>query len=255
MSKAEIRKSIQQLRKKIEQRSPVWKFRGKPVIPVGRWEPEDWTTFPDQYHIGFGLWLRPPPDWWKDYLALLTKLEDPRFGQALCSNCAINLAQKAKEDMARCGWDHRGGEEAKEKFYKTCEPSRAVEFRREDAMRKTKLRLYNETAKANNRTCDIINYFKCPYGEERDQLTKNGEAAEKLRKLVEWYDKHWNPCRSTIIPPEDEKKWYHKTETGIIDVTNLEDILKAVEDGRIEKISEEQERFKKEHPRNPLDQP
>jgi hypothetical protein len=113
-------------------------------------------------------------------------------------------------------------------------------------MRQTKFQLYNETAGANNRTCAIINYFKCPYGKERDELTDEGDLAKKLWDLVEWYDTHWNSCHYDI-PSEPEKKWYHRGEPSILDVTNLEDILKACDDGRIDKLAEEYERYKKGH--------
>jgi hypothetical protein len=242
-----IRREIEEVKNRIERMPRIWRFRGKRVVPVDTWELEDWSTFPDEYHIGFSLWLKPPRDWWEDYLALLTKLEDPLFGQQLCSRCAIKLAQEVRESIERFGWAHRGGEKAREEFYKTCESSLVSEFRREDAMRRTCFRLYNETAGANNRACDIINYFKCPYGKERDPLTEDGYQAEKVWKVVEWYDAHWNPNQSTT-PSEQERKWYHRTEPSILDVTDLEDILKARSDGRIQKIAEEQQRYRTENP-------
>jgi len=164
-----------------------------------------------------------------------------------CNSCAIQNTQQVKESIERYGWANRGGEEAREKFYKTCAPYLVLEFRRQDAMRQTQLRLYNEAAGANNRTCDVINYFKCPYGDERGPLTEDGYQAEKLWKVVEWYDAHWNPNSSTI-PAEQQRKWYHQNEPSILDVTNLEDILQADDDGRIQKIAEEQQQYRKENP-------
>jgi hypothetical protein len=244
MSKRSIQREIEGVRKRIEKMPRIWKFRGRRVVPAEKWKLEDWTTFPDEYHIGFE-WLKPPADYWKDYEALLRKLEDPTLGQILCYQCAINNAQQVGETIERFGWDHRGGEKAREEFYKTCPPSHVIEYRREDAMRQTQFRLYNEAAGANKRTCNVLNYFKCPYGEERDQLTDDGYQAEKLWEVVEWYNKHWNPCHYSI-PAEWEKKWYHRSEPSIIDVTNLDDILKATEDGRLKKITEEYERYNKE---------
>jgi hypothetical protein len=60
MSKTAIRKNIEQLKKRIEAGPRILKFRGKRVVPVDKWKLEDWTTFPDEYHIGFSLWLKPP---------------------------------------------------------------------------------------------------------------------------------------------------------------------------------------------------
>jgi len=42
-------------------------------------------------------------------------------------------------------------------------------------------------------------------------------------------------------------KWYHYGEPSIIDVTSYEDVLKAIEDGRLKKIIEERERYEEEH--------
>ena len=196
MSKRSIRREIEGVRKRIEKMPRIWKFRGRRVVSVDQWQPEDWTTFPDEYDEDFSLWLKPPADYWRDYKALLYKLEDPTWGHTLCYHCAIYNAQGVQKTIEQLGWDHRGGEEAREKFYQTCIPSKVLEFRREDAMREVELRLYNEAAGANNRTCDVKNYFKCPYGKERDQLTDDGYLAGKIWKAVEWYDRHWNPGTS-----------------------------------------------------------
>ena len=41
-------------------------------------------------------------------------------------------------------------------------------------------------------------------------------------------------------------KWYHYGEPEIINVTSLDDIVKAMEDGRFDKVVEEHERYMKE---------
>jgi hypothetical protein len=112
-------------------------------------------------------------------------------------------------------------------------------------MRDAEWRLHNEIAGAENRTCNVINYFRCPYGDERKRLTENGSAAGELWKHIEWYNRHWNRS-STHEPAESENKWYHFGETSIVDVGGLDDILKALEDGRMEKIVEAHERYMKE---------
>jgi hypothetical protein len=244
MSKKEIKSSIQAIRRKLEAGPRIWKFRGKRVVPVDHWELEDWTTFPDQYHIGFSHWLKPPKDWWHDYLTLLTKLEDPNFGQTICGNCAIKYAQHARKDDARNDWADRGGIEAREKFYATCNPQSAKKFRLQGGMKKTEINLYDAIG-ANGRSCDIVNYFKCPYPDERDDLTKHGRYAYELWEHVEWYHRHWNGPDS-FTPSEEERKWYHWHDPPIIDVTNLDDIEKALDDGRMNKIIEEHKRYMKE---------
>ena len=249
MSKESIKKNIQQLRKRIKESPRVWKFRGRLVVPIDNWEPGDWTKLPNEYHIAVDLWLLPPNDWWEDYITLLTKLEAPLFGQMICTRrCAIKHAQEAKKEIERDEqhWAKQGGEQVREEFYKTCGEATASDFRREDGMRKTEFRLYNETAGAKNCTCEIINYFRCPYGNERDQLTEAGYNAFNLWEHVQWYDKHWNRSHSyTIFEPE--RKWFHWDEPGVIDVTNLEDIQQAINDGRLHKIITEHERYEKEN--------
>ena len=242
-----IRKQIESLQARINRMPKVARWRGRRVVPVDKWELEDWSTFPDSYHIGFSLWLKPPKDWWNDYLTLLTKTQDPAFGQALCHSCAIYLAQQVRETIEHFSWTDRGGDEAREKFYITCEPYLAAKFRLHDAMEQTHLHLYNEAAGANDRTCNVKNYFKCPYGKEREELREDGHEAKQLWQIVEWYHAHWDPDYS-IIPAESERKWYHRNEPRILDVASLDDVLKAADDGRIQKIAEEKEQYRKENP-------
>jgi len=67
MSKATIKNQIESLKKKFEKSPKIRRFRGRRVVPIDRWQLEDWTMFPDQYHMDFSLWLHPPQEWWKDY--------------------------------------------------------------------------------------------------------------------------------------------------------------------------------------------
>jgi hypothetical protein len=41
-------------------------------------------------------------------------------------------------------------------------------------------------------------------------------------------------------------EWHHWNEPPIIDVTNYDDITRAIEDGRLDRIIEEHERYIKE---------
>jgi hypothetical protein len=111
-------------------------------------------------------------------------------------------------------------------------------------MREEEWRLYNEAAGANDRKCNVINYFQCPYGEERHSLTTDGSAAYALWQQVEWYDRHWN--RPATEPQANDNKWYHFNGPPIINVESLDDILNALEDGRLDKIIQEHERYMKE---------
>lgn len=245
MSKQSIRKNIQQLRKKIEQTPKVWRFHGRPVVPVEKWRFEDWSTFPDQFTLIL-MGADIPKDWRKDYNELMNKIRDPEYANQICGNCAIQQTQDQKEQVARLRWGpDNGGEEAQQKFYDECGKVKAAEFRRRDAFEQVKLGILNELAGANDRTCNVLNFFKCPYGNEHKTLINDGKAASELLEHLEWYDGHWNP-NSNITPAQNQMKWYHYGQPGIIDVTNLDDIKTALADGRISKIAAEHERYMKE---------
>jgi len=179
-----------------------------------------------------------PPEWYRDYLALMSELQDPLYGSEICWNCAIHQAQSAKKeiDSNTKYWEGEIGKVSKEI---------RVSVERNEALRDVEWRVYNELGEANNRTCKVVNYFKCPYGKERRDLIENGSLASEIWENIKWYDQHWNK-NDAYKAPELEIKWYHYGEPEIINVTNLDDIVKALEDGRFEKIAEEHERYMKE---------
>lgn len=248
MSKQNLKKEIQKLQRTVEKAPRVWRFRGRRVVRGDDWNYGDWSKLPDAYHP-LGMWSSSiPKDWFRDYVALLEKIEDPAFGTSRCYHCAIYQAQDLKKEIERGQkyWqENGGGEEAKKKFYEECGEPRASEFRRQDAMREAQWRLYNEAAGAENRTCSVINYFQCPYRDERQTLTEDGYSAHTLWKHIYWYDHHWN-LDTSVTPRSSELKWYHFGEPPIIDVKSFEDIIKALEDGRLEKIILEHKRYMKE---------
>ena len=55
------------------------------------------------------------------------------------------------------------------------------------------------------------------------------------------YDHHWNPDH-TCIPAQVDMKWYH-FEASIIDVTSYDDVMKALDDGRFERVIAEHEKY------------
>jgi len=112
-------------------------------------------------------------------------------------------------------------------------------------MRQVEWRINNELAEANNRTCEILNYLHCPYSDAQDQLLQDGDTAQRLCEHIEWYDRHWNRS-TTYTPAASEHKWYHYDEPPIIDVTNYDDITRAIEDGRLDRIMGEHTRYMKE---------
>ena len=51
----------------------------------------------------------------------------------------------------------------------------------------------------------------------------------------------------SLRPSAQDLKWYYYDEPSILDVTNYEDILEAIEDGRMERIIEERKKYEKEY--------
>jgi len=188
-----------------------------------------------------------PADFSTDYIALMEKLEDPLYGRHRCWWCVINQAEYAKKEIDRRDryWQEHGGEAGKEQHYQELGEPYASNSRREDAIRHVEWRIYNELGGANDRRCEVVNYFHCPYGDEWRQLQLDGYDAYCLWEHIEWYDRHWTPS-TTHTPPAAEMKWYHFNEPPIIDVTCYDDIIQAIEDGRLDKITEEHTRYMKE---------
>jgi hypothetical protein len=159
----------------------------------------------------------------------------------------IHQAQDAKKELDRHDryWQENGGEAAKENWYKEAGEPYTSSFRKDDAMRQVKWRIYNELGEANNRTCEAMNFFHCPNGDAWRQLLQDGHDAHWLWEQIKWYDHHWNRDHTTT-PAASEMKWYHYDEPAIIDVTDYDDIIRAIEDGRLDRIIDEHTRYMKE---------
>ncbi|NWF87758.1 hypothetical protein HXY32_08140 [Candidatus Bathyarchaeota archaeon] len=174
------------------------------------------------------------------------------YGKKACWDCVVPDAMWLREEIKRI-------EEAITKIeegMKAQEPSYVISsmyamYRRPDVVRRNKmnyveLRLYEEEGGAEGKVCEVRNKYRCPYGEETNELIECGRIAKFVWRQIEWYDLHWNTSE-TFRPAASEIKWYHYGEPSIIDVTSYEDVLKAVEDGRLERIIEERVKYEKEH--------
>ena len=247
MSKDQIKREIKKLKRTIDTQPRILSFRGKRVVHSSQWKWGDWTKLPDKYSLLIIWGKNVPADYYEDYAALLEKLGDPAYGRHRCWDCAIHLAQYAKKEIDRHDkyWRENGGEAAREEWYHEVNKAREIDFRRQDAMRVVEWRIYNELAEAKNRTCEVINYFRCPYPDDREELQHNGVYAVLLWREIKWYDYHWN-SHSSYMPPASEMKWYHFNEPPIIDVTNYDDIVQAIDDGRLDRIIDEHLRYMKE---------
>jgi hypothetical protein len=243
----EIEREAKRLKRKIEKQPRIWKFHGRRVVHADEWKWADWTKLPDTYSILIVYGKSVPDDYYGDYAALLEKLKDPTYGRARCGFCAIQQAQDAKKKIDREAryWQEHGGEAARERWYEEAGEPHTSSFRKQDAMRQVEWRIYNELGEASNRTCEIHNYFRCPYGDAWRQLLQDGGDAYWLWEHIHWYDRHWNRSH-TFTPAANEHEWYHYDEPPIIDVTSYDDIIRAIDDGRLDKIIEEHIRYMKE---------
>jgi hypothetical protein len=164
--------------------------------------------------------------------------EDFKFyGGIKCWCCSINKAAGLREQAGLIEKHRREMEQVKWE-----ESSEVV---KQHKMLLVGLRLYEELGGAGGRSCRVKIKYACPYGEESEQLIEKGRSVETLWKHIEWYDCHWN-ASYTYRPSDQEMKWYHYGEPSIIDVTSYDDVLKAREDGRLERIIQEHERYMKE---------
>ncbi len=174
------------------------------------------------------------------------------YGDKACWGCIVPDSMRLRGDIKRIEEDIRDINEKMKQPEPPYFTKRMYEYyRRPEVVRKHKmmyveLRLYEELGGAEGKVCEVKNKYKCPYGDEANELVEYGELATFVWRQIEWYDTHWNPTE-TMKPAADEMKWYHYGEPSIIDVTSYEDVIKAVEDGRLKKIIKEREKCEKEY--------
>jgi hypothetical protein len=178
-------------------------------------------------------------------------LDDDQLGGVSCWDCLVPDAMLLRKEIAEDEQRKRENEEG----MKSAEPSwmtkhmheyyRRPDVVRSDKMRLVKLRFYEEEGGSKGESCEVKNKYRCPYGEASEQLIKDGWLTKRIWREIEWYDHHWNPD-PTLRPTQNEMKWYHFGEPSIIDVASYDDVIKALDDGRLERIIEEHEKYMKE---------
>jgi hypothetical protein len=131
----EIKREANKLKRRIEKQPRIWKFRRRRVVNAEEWKWEDWSKLPDSYHILISWGKNVPEDYLRDYAALMEKLEDPTYGNAICWGCAIHQAQEVKKEIDSDNryWQENGGEAAREKWYKQVREPNRTSFRKQDA--------------------------------------------------------------------------------------------------------------------------
>ena len=173
------------------------------------------------------------------------------YGSLGCVSCPVREAVDLRKEVERQEQFRKEIEEEMKhekpswvatQMHKHLEKPHVV---RENKMLLVKLRLLEKLGGAKGRTCRVRNWYRCPYGEASEQLIEDGRVVKALWRFIEWYHSRWYPSPYST-PSADDMRWYHFDEPRILDVTNYEDVLKAVEDGRLERIIDEYERYVKE---------
>jgi hypothetical protein len=112
----------------------------------------------------------------------------------------------------------------------------------EEKMKRVELGFLEHEGGAEGKTCEVHNKSLCPYGARSLELIKYGHLVEVLWKIVKYYDEHWH-SKDPYSSTSSYAQWYHANEEDFLDVTSREDILSALEDGRIDRIAEERKKY------------
>jgi hypothetical protein len=170
------------------------------------------------------------------------------YGRVFCRDCAVPQAMYLREYLQklreRAEWlEGKLKSEDSDFWLSLQETYNDPKQVRHDKMVAVELEFMEKEGEAEGKTCTARNKYLCPYGAEALMLVRIGSAVRFAWKLVKFYDEHWNGS-STVTPSADEAEWYHFDEPGILDVTSYDDILRAFDDGRIEKIRDEYVEFR-----------
>lgn len=169
------------------------------------------------------------------------------YGRMLCLGCGVPEAMRLRKYLRDL---EKSNAEVAEKYKANPDDyiySRLYKFRfspgsvRDMKMKRVELEFLELYGGTEGKTCEARNKCLCPYGAKSSELIKLGDRVETLWDIVEYYHSHWHPSDGFRLGDSDVQ-WYHFSEEDFLDVTSREDILKAVEDGRIEKIAEERRR-------------
>jgi hypothetical protein len=164
-----------------------------------------------------------------------------------CGHCSVPAAMYLREYIAKLEESTRIDKQRKlepnDAFWmKLYDNSFSAEAIRLGKKARVQLGFIEVDGAAEGKVCEVRNKALCPYGALSWELIKLGNMVRYLWQLVEFYDRHWNGSQM-YNPSPSEAKWYHLGEPSIIDVTSRDDILKALEDGRMDKIVDEFRRY------------
>lgn len=170
-----------------------------------------------------------------------------------CWGCGVPAAMRLREQRRKLIELHEEIEknmasgDPSDFWVEVCEYRKKPEAIKGDMLPFVELKFLEEDGGTEGRTCRRFkhNKYLCPYGEESKELIRLGGIVNSLRKLVRFYDFHWNRS-SSFTPGAGDEKWFHYDEPGFLDVTSYKDILDALGDGRMDRITDEYVKYEKE---------
>jgi hypothetical protein len=172
------------------------------------------------------------------------------YGRLYCDCCAVPRAMYLREYFKKLKesneWieQNRKLEPNDDFWLRLYEARFSADAVKAEKMKRVLLEFMEVDGKAKGKVCKVHNKFLCPYGSKSRELVKLGDIIHYLWRLVEFHDRYWN-YPEKFGSSRDEAGWFHPGEPRIIDVTSREDILNALEDGRIDKIASEFRRHEK----------
>jgi hypothetical protein len=177
------------------------------------------------------------------------------YGKLLCLGCGVPEAMylrkylwELEKSNIKVAEDYKAN--PGDRFYSSIYEDRfSTQAIRDAKMKRVELEFLELYGGTEGKDCEARNKCLCPYGAKSSELIKLGHQVKMLWKIVEYYHSHWHSSKF-CGPSKSDYQWYHLDEEDFLDVTSLEDILKAVEDGRIERIAEERQKTRGSHSSN-----
>ena len=170
------------------------------------------------------------------------------YGRILCGGCVVRDAMHDREflrklELSKAETAEKHKLDPGDTFWAQCHDyNLSAESVKNEKMKRVELEFFEVEGGAEGKTCDVWNRCLCPFGAKCRELGKLGGNVKYLLEVVQYYDMHWNGMRGST-PSRSHLGWFHFGEEGFLDVTNREDILKAVQDGRFNRIVDERKRY------------
>jgi hypothetical protein len=165
------------------------------------------------------------------------------YGRMFCGHCSVPAAMYLRDYIGKLerlnAWikKQRSLEPNDSYWMKLYDNSFSANASKSAKMARVQLGFLEIDGAAEGKFCAVHNKYLCPYGPKSGEFVKLGNMVRYLWLLIEFYDRYWNNPKGCTKPLK-EAKLNHIDKPSLIEVTSRDDILKALEDGRIDKIIE-----------------